>query len=400
MSSGESIESLAHSLSEASTNLPRDEAAAAHQHLTDAATLLGTLGTSGEVVELTDKTQAAADEASQLPETIDQTKTHIANYLGMLTGTADTSTSAPSGSAPEKPAVEVRKSDVESRLPHYNRVADAVKLIKNNKGLEHVSEPIRNLLENMVPVGVDEQGFVVFPESYDPQKGPAILMLDDGQEARIKATDAMVRNAESISEKAGIPVANMDPSLFDSTVSLTEGGAHVHSAVITLQKGDGTKECEVLNPLLIAFSTSVLDIADPRRLGETLAHEVDHWDFNMNELPRLQHESPQTYPANELVAISEKRAYGTSHAVLSDINYYPKNGDMEAVVARHQGITTDQFEQLGNDLVQEYGYPPKELNAAIAVAGIAKVYGKPGQHITPEEIELLKRFGLIHASHQ
>jgi hypothetical protein len=298
-----------------------------------------------------------------------------------------------------------RRSDVNDRFPRFKEAWTSVEDTKKRDGFLDISPRIPEYLEGAIPVGLDESGTVVLPDSYRPEDGPPVLMLQPGEENRpysLKGTEAEVRTAEAIALQSG-STHKVDKHILDGdTNANAHFDAHIVSSSIILPYPqrrlplkDSRPPFELHVPRLLVVSNNK-DV-DDSQLGTHLAHETDHWDFYLNEAGRLQHFPNKSLSPLELRALGEKRAYDTSYRVNHTLGFLALYGDFAASIALTKPTSLEKFDRAIWTHADNLGLAPHDpIPTELAVKAITAVFGKKDVPLTKQEFEAYKKYRFIH----
>jgi hypothetical protein len=287
----------------------------------------------------------------------------------------------------------IGQSDVNTRLPRYNQ---AMMLLGSYKRQyeDVVPGQITNYLEQSVPVGMDEHGMVVFPDDYNPEDGPAILMLQHAGETHIRAegTDRLAKCARTTLGIAGVsrPIDSSELDI-DYEMHPTHQMAVIGQEVLWHSDKD--------DPATLPHSSLVpaLIVARPRPpyvQWREFLHEGDHWDFFLNKAPELQQKFPDRTPHYVMRTITEKRAYRTAYdAGVRAHVYSPAN--LEAIVEYCRTVPPTEFHHaLGEVAAGRVRLSCRAIDTSFKARIVSELYADPRYLVSDAEITLYGELGL------
>lgn len=284
-------------------------------------------------------------------------------------------------------------SDINERLPRFREALESIKDTQRRGGYEGVDDAVLDCIGGMEPVGLDEQGVVVLPENYRPENGPPVLMLQPKEiHSRIilPGTEAEIATATRIAQQSGVS-ASISKNYVHRSIAITYGDAgqaSINSSGIGFTPRGEDTPYYVFLPQLLSISPT----ASRKFMGSTLAHEGDHWDFDLNS-GILQSNPQRRYTPTEIDAIAEKRAYNTTHIIEQNLGYHATHLSVDAIAEEHAHLAPAE---LGKQLHEHiYGSRREQIDHALAVAAIAKILGDSDMLITPEEITALQHLEII-----
>jgi hypothetical protein len=285
---------------------------------------------------------------------------------------------------PIAPTTVKRNTDLNKRLPRFREALAAIADTRRRGGYEGLSSNVMDRLENMEPVGLDDNRHLVFPENYNPDTCSPVLMIlpnETGQPITFDAHEAEVAMARRMS---GIARVTTDIDTLKHTASILSGfAAWVHLTPI----GGGTGSGMPFLPR-ITF-VGAMSLAD---IGVTLAHEADHLDFFFGEAPRIQSRRGENYSIDELKTVAEKLGYRTTRHIECNLGYYQPLEPLDELLKSYKA--SRDITMIGSDLngrCQAAGLRPAPLAALV----IEQLFGKAGERVTSEEVDAFKYYGLI-----
>lgn len=246
------------------------------------------------------------------------------------------------------------RSDVNKRLPVYTEIVDAVNMARVLGAYDDISPAIGDLFDAAEPVGLNWRRNIVWPQPYLPDLHPPILAALPKERNRryVYRWSADMRQATDVLlERIGIeaPAPTRAPR---SKGSLSR--SHVTYVTATIDGKGSAVECYLPRAIILSKTLGSLAL-----MPAEVAHELDHWDFFLNRAPMIAKELNRPVPAEEMVVMSEKRAYKTTYAV-------------EQRLGLHAGMPTiEQFaEQCGQWTPGEASGVVDVFTAATKQAGI------------------------------
>lgn len=294
----------------------------------------------------------------------------------------------------------MNRSDINNRIQRFDEIRQAVGGIKEKGGLESVSESIHGYLAGAVPVGLDSKGTVVYPDSYDPQAGPAVLALKPGERAKFDLRDANELEAAEIArlyDSSSHDNRGDSPSFYtrnEDTLTHINVPIGPDAAVqlITYQRQSENASVFAMPRVLVVRDNKKVKGDD---LGTLMAHEADHWDFYLNRAAKIQRDSKDGYTIKELVAIGEKEAFTTSRKVNEGIARSAAHTSLDQLHQRIKDKKPDSYRTTMR-LLREYCRASGlkgELPMDIAVFAISTALGSKDVCLTPIEHKALQRLG-------
>lgn len=248
----------------------------------------------------------------------------------------------------------------------------------------------------MEPVGIDKHGVVVLPETYQPENGPPVLMLQPKETHShiiLPGTEAEIATATRIAQQSGVR-AFVPKDFVHRSISATQGNigqASINSSGIGFTPRGENAPYYVFLPQLLLISS----MASKKFMSSTLAHEADHWDFDLNS-GTLQSNPQKRYTPTELDAIAEKRAYNTTRIVEQNLGYHAAYLSIDAIAEEHAHLDPAA---LGKQLREHINHNRHEqIDHALAIAAITKVLGDSDMLVTPDEIIALQHLEVIQHS--
>jgi hypothetical protein len=353
-----------------------------------------------DMTQLSEDITANTTQITRVTEAVAQAKHLLANYLGR---TASNFTTASSPTFFRPPPLDTSMntastpgSDVNQRLPQFHEVQAAIDAGVNSGVYEGLPENITTYLNNAQPVGLDEHGTLILPPDYDPMKGPAILVLKPGESGyAIKGNDSLVAALHTLVERSGATLEGYEDEM-SGQAPATRADIFVTRYTVNVSPDSGGPAYPIAVPVVIGIRPH--NLANPESLATSMAHEADHWDFVLNEVPTLQRNNrQQPYLDVELAGALESRAYDTSYMTEVNKGTYDA-AKLDSVLQSFQGAPYSELDAALRTVSQEFGYPPpyNQLSYVLTATVIRKLYGHPDEPITADELAGYQRFGLLH----
>lgn len=298
-----------------------------------------------------------------------------------------TATSEPAAPQPPvAPARVTRNTDLNKRLPRFREALAAIADTRRRGGYEGLPAGVLRRLENMEPVGLDDDRRLVLPDNYHPDTCSPVLMLlpnESGQPITFDAHEAEMAVATRMAEAARVTT---DLDRLKHTASILGGfAAWVHLTPIGGSTGNGMPFMPRITFVGAMFA------ADPH-IGITLAHEADHLDFFFQEAPRIQSWPEGNYSTDELRTIAEKLGYRTTRHIEHNLGYY------EPLEPPHELFKPYEASRDIAVLNSHLNWRCKALGlhpAPLAALAIEQLFGKAGKRVTRQEVDAFKYSGLI-----
>lgn len=282
-------------------------------------------------------------------------------------------------------------TDVQSRLPAFEYAASAVNSAAERGAFEGVPTEVQNLMRQMYPVGLDEQGKVVMPQPFDYETEVPVLMLKPGEDQfTLGSTLNEIEFATRVVKRYGVSeVYNLDPEKMQGTVQVQQNfGAHVTHRLIELTPSDS--QLQPFNahiPSLMCFRIGRYHGSMP----EAVAHEAYHWWDYAHYIPSVVREHDVSL--EQLHALGEKRAYalqrGVEHNLGKVASYTAEDFMQEYEGQEHLPYTT------GLALRRHLRTPFSGLTVPEAVRAIEQIFGSPDAPVTEDEVTALQTIEVI-----
>lgn len=131
-----------------------------------------------------------------------------------------------------------------------------------------------------------------------------------------------------------------------------------------------------------------------------LAHEADHWNFLVHELPALQRaHSDRPFQQAEIIGAAEKRAYDITYRIERNLGYFANMMSLEAAAESYRGLSPYAAHRIISDLAERRdaaGHPDRNrFNVAYGVGVAALLYGDSSPRVTEKELSAFRLLGAI-----
>lgn len=282
------------------------------------------------------------------------------------------------------------RSDINNRLPLFRDTMSAFNEMTANGVFDGIDQNVLDYVKAAEPVGVNRSGRIVLPDSYQPENGPPVLLLQPGEKERVfkmKGTPVEAAMTESIASQSRVRVT-IDPSLLNHQTSpLGDFGAAINTQQITI-----TRTGQEQNPYQLCIPRIMLVSPDiPREsLPPILVHETDHWNFYLNTAGRLQSNPARHYSRPELASITEKSAYAITHRMAVNLGTCATSLSVADIAHKYSGMSPELTgKALDAACIRE------EICHPLAVQAMTEMFGLEGQLITSEEVTAFLAAGIV-----
>lgn len=295
-------------------------------------------------------------------------------------------------------------SDINSRLPRYREIMASVEDIGKAGGLEGVSQQVLDYVHASEPVGVDEDGEVVMPPGHDPSKSPVFLPLQLREDKEMSCPiggEADLGLVKRLLEQAlNKNVHFSDPRRFAESYKQKidlPSRAHVTNAMVPIPpyETNAAEQHYIKVPRVIVVRGR--DKVSGRLQGLAAVHEVDHWDFMVNESGVLQSHPEARYSEERFRAVMEKRAYLTQYKVEANLGHYAKEGVARLVELHTDTKPGDIFSMVEDiESLKVVNAQPKDCtDTALAVFVASRLFGQPDTLVSDQEVEAFRTLGVL-----
>jgi hypothetical protein len=290
-------------------------------------------------------------------------------------------------------------SDVQTRLPRFEGIMGAVDEARSQGAYQQVAADVLRLMDKAQSIGLSDTGELVLPEGYDPTTGPAVLALHTDEQFRPIGLPgdnlSEKRLAQAIAAQSGTECTNM--CHLADVETARHGPAMVIVSGLPVVAADGSNEAyEVEVPRVIVLGGEE-ELPNDVAIS-ALPHELDHWEYYLNNAGRLQSRYGR-YSPSETSTITEKRAYRTSYYVETATGAYPPV-DFASFAQHNQGLhpRSDELANAFEELcpADAVGANFKDgIPMSILSMGFTALYGVPGQPVTTHEQVAYAAYGLL-----
>ena len=282
-----------------------------------------------------------------------------------------------------------RRTDLSERNDlFYDFVSYSRYRINNCVDSDAINPSIKHLLDGAFPVGLDEDGEIVLPRSYDPREGPPVLMLRRGERAEILWSEGMEKAVGLVASKANVEptwLSNFKPFY---TVDLP---------AVALWRINGTDKDNPDTPLLIPLCVTIPCTDDaPQRVPSVAAHELDHWNFVLDELPGLALRHTKLSPSQVLTQ-TERRAYETSYLVEQSLGLLGGMPNANMLADMYQGIRPEHAYKIANTVANEADRRGvlNNIAASLAAVTMTKIFSRREAVVTADEVTAYRSAGYV-----
>ncbi|MGF7229614.1 MAG: hypothetical protein ACQR33_06590 [Candidatus Saccharibacteria bacterium] len=290
------------------------------------------------------------------------------------------------------------RSDVNERAGEYNALLDSISLINNHGGFADLAPQVLEYMDSAEPVGLDQQGNVVFPYRYSPDNGPPVLMIRPDEQlaaAGVRGVASEVRIARELVRQTG-ETSVLQKEALDMRMTIGEQCLAMvkHSAIPVTAHQDPTDTFTVHLPRMLILNARRIP---PERLGSIFAHEVDHWNFGINQQGAMQSTPGKRLTPHQLLAASEKQALKTSYTIERNLGAYAGMSTIAVIAEAYASITPSEAGTLVEDLITQRSRTRtvRGLMAPLASMVVSELFGNPDEYVTLDELAAFQAMGLV-----
>lgn len=287
-----------------------------------------------------------------------------------------------------------RGSDLAERRPLFDAAVACLEAHANSGAFEGVNPKILDLMDGMIPIGLDRKNRVVLPDSYDPEKGPPVLILRDREYPVIPFSKDFLKSLRVVECNAAIDELKFKSKILKKSRAVSENPCVMLTTLLVSSQSN----TPVTLPKLISLPS---EDTDSRTLPVTIAHELDHWDYWLHEATFHYGLNKEPKFLMELVTRAERRAYKTSYQVEKNLGYHALMPSVEVFASRYRHMEPAEAgprsridftrDRLASD-------SPFGLPFSLAALALSHLYGlKDTSDVSYEEITAYEAAGLITA---